>query len=85
MLNTPNECYENPEQFWTEYNKDFLDKAIQRDDIMKIVTDPTKRSMYRVNVNGSKELTGFGREINYLIENGYEYDWALKEMKKGGE
>ena len=88
LLNTPDECFdsENPEQFWNEYNKPFLDKAIQRDDIFRFVTDPIDSFMYRPNWNtGSRELTGFGREINYLVENGYEYDWVLKEMKKVGE
>ena len=88
LLNTPDEYFdsENPEQFWNEYNKPFLDKAIQRDDIFRFATDPIDSYMYRFNKDtGSRELTGFGREINYLVENGYEYDWVLKEMKKVGE
>ncbi|MEG0411159.1 MAG: hypothetical protein RR538_09400 [Erysipelotrichaceae bacterium] len=83
LLNTPDELYKTPLQFWIEYNKPWLDNAIERGDILKIATEPTQNKLYRINnVTGKTELTGFGREFRYLQEHGYTYDSVTKSMKK---
>lgn len=63
--------YINPNQFWIEYNKPFLDNAIQRGDDIVMATKPTIDSLY---ISGTSQLTGFGREYYYLLENGYYFD-----------
>ena len=70
MLNTPNELYVTPDQFWNEYNKPFLDEAIARGDEIVMATAINRDTMY---VKDSKELTGYGREYYYLLEHGYIY------------
>ncbi|MBC1945358.1 hypothetical protein HCJ32_10310 [Listeria booriae] len=81
LLNTPDELYVTPEQFWREYNQPWLDKAIERGDIIKIATEPTNSTLRRINnVTGEVELTGFGKEYYYLIENNYVYDPLTKSM-----
>ena len=40
VLNTPDSLYKTPEQFWKEYNKPFLDKAIERGDDIVLATKP---------------------------------------------
>lgn len=82
LLNTPDDLYRTPEQFWQEYNKPWLNKVIQRGDIIKLATMPTRATLYRRNKHtGKMELTGFGREITYLQEHGYTFDNVTKEMK----
>ena len=34
LLNTPDELYVSPSQFWNEYNKPWLDNAIEKNDIL---------------------------------------------------
>ena len=82
LLNVPDELYVSPEQFWNEYNKPWLDNAVQRNDIIKIATEPVYDNLYRLNpVTGELELTGFGREFTYLTEKlGYVYDSVTKTM-----
>lgn len=82
LLNTPDELYVSSEQFWNEYNKPWLDNAVQRNDIIKIATEPTYNNLYRINnVTGKEELTGFGREFKYLTEEcNYIYDEITKTM-----
>ena len=71
MLNTPDNLYITPDQFWNEYNKPFLDKAIARGDEIVMATVINRNSMY---VQGSStEFTGYGREYYYLLEHGYIY------------
>ena len=41
LLNIPDELYVSPSQFWNEYNKPWLDNAIEKNDIFKIATEPT--------------------------------------------
>ncbi|WP_293374530.1 hypothetical protein [Nevskia sp.] len=76
VLNVPDALYRNPEQFWAEYNKPFLDFAIRRGDTIQIVTKPTLDTLYRAD--GS--MTGFGRELEYLAKNGYRYDAITSTM-----
>ncbi len=82
LLNTPDELYVSSEQFWNEYNKPWLDNAVQRNDIIKIATEPTYNNLYRINnVTGKEEVTGFGREFKYLTEEcNYIYDEITKTM-----
>ncbi len=83
LLNTPDELYVTPDQFWNEYNKPWLDNVIARDDIIKIATEPTWDNLTRINkITGKTELTGFGREYNYLRQHGYKYDPITKTMSK---
>ncbi|ROR29179.1 hypothetical protein EDD66_103114 [Mobilisporobacter senegalensis] len=83
LLNTPDELYVSPKQFWNEYNKPWLDNVIARNDSIKIATEPTFGNLTRINkVTGKMELTGFGREFTYLRKNGYYYDTITKMMTK---
>ena len=83
LLNTPDELYIDAKQFWAEYNQPWLDNAIARQDIILIATEPTEDNLYRINKEtGERELTGFGREYNYLISHGYKYDPVTKNMIK---
>ena len=59
-----------PELFWEEFNKPFLDAAIERGDIIVMVTPLDDISLYKDN----GELTGYGHEYYYLMEKGYVYD-----------
>ena len=81
LLNIPDELYISPRQFWEEYNRPWLDKAIARNDIIKIVTEPEWSNLTRINWENNKfELSGFGREYTYLKKNGYTFDSIKKEM-----
>ena len=83
LLNTPDELYISPNQFWNEYNKPWLDNVIARDDIIQIATEPTWSNLTRVNkTTGKLELSGFGREYTYLKKHGYKYDPIKKTMSK---
>jgi uncharacterized Zn-binding protein involved in type VI secretion len=77
-LNVPDELYKSPEQFWNEYNKPWLDAAIKRGDKITMCTAPEARYMEDAKGN----LTGLGREVKYLEQNGYSYDPATKSMVK---
>ena len=79
ILNTPDELYKNPQQFWDEYNKPFIDNAIKRNDDFILVTKPTIDKLY---LKDRKTLTGFGREYYYLRDKGYIFDDALNMMIK---
>ena len=81
LLNTPDELYRTPEQFWVEYNKPWLDNVIERKDIIYLATEPTDANLYCINnLTGKIELTGFGKEYTYLLENRYIYDSISKRM-----
>ena len=82
LLNTPDEFYKTPQQFWDEYNKPWLDNVIDRKDVVILATKPTESTLYRINkITGVKELTGFEREYNYLIDHGYIFDIDTMKMK----
>ncbi|WP_432368795.1 hemagglutinin repeat-containing protein [Pantoea allii] len=84
LLNTPDDLYKNPTQFWNEYNKPWLDNAISRNDPILLATKPVKDNLYRMNENTQQmEMTGYGREYNYLIDNGYIFDSKTMQMIKG--
>ncbi len=80
LLNTPNKLNKNPQQFWDEYNKPWLDNVIERDDVVLLATKPIENNLYK-NIS-TKELTGFGREYTYLLENGYIFDEVNMRMIK---
>jgi len=83
VLNTPDEFYKNPTQFWNEYNKPFLDKAIERGDDIILTTKPTDSVLNKYDDFGNYVgRTGFGKEIDYLKSKGYVYDSTTKKMVK---
>ncbi|OFH63098.1 hypothetical protein BJN12_11220 [Listeria monocytogenes] len=83
LLNTPDDLYKTPNQFWAEYNQPWLDKVIARNDDVILSTEPIEDNLYRINrETGLKELTGFGKEFNYLLEHGYKYDSKSSKMIK---
>ena len=83
LLNTPDELYITPNQFWNEYNKPWLDNVIARDDLIIMATEPTWSNLTRINkITGKMELTGFGREYLYLRQHDYHYNDILKIMVK---
>jgi hypothetical protein len=81
MLNTPQNFYQNADQFWTQYNKPWLDDLVTNkadvvilsnkfDDLLKYQwdLDPlTNQPIYRKLPNTNTRIqTGFGREIEYM-------------------
>ena len=84
VLNVPDDYYKNPDQFWNEYNKPFLDDAINRGDDISLATNPTADVLIRPDPTSPSGFTqtGFGREIQYLESNGYSYNPATGSMKK---
>jgi len=71
LLNTPDELYGQlgPDGFWNQYNKPFLDAAIERGDEILMATPINNGTLYTTTGN----LTGYGREYYYLLSKGYEY------------
>ncbi|WP_415396200.1 hypothetical protein [Sulfurimonas sp. CS5] len=79
VLNTPDNLFKSPEQFWNDYNKSFLDKAIERGNDIVLMTKPEAKVLRDVD---SGKITGFGREIKYLEAKGYTYDLQSNIMVK---
>jgi len=82
MLNTPDELF-NPNTFFNEFNKDFLDFIIENKNKIEIVftTNPVHPNLFKAwdsNVNDFKknfetglfEPSGFAKEIRYLRNKG---------------
>ncbi|MEK4509237.1 hypothetical protein [Paenibacillus sp. FSL K6-2524] len=83
LLNTPDDLYKTPNQFWKEYNQPWLDNVITRNDKIYLATDPVDNNLFKISkLTGEKELTGFGKEYQYLIDQGYHYDVTTKMMIK---
>lgn len=81
ILNVFDNLYISAKQFWEEYNKPWLDKVIARRDIIILATKPEDKYLYVINDETlTKELTNFGREYYYLIENGYVFDANTMQM-----
>jgi hypothetical protein len=81
VLNIPDGLYKTADQFWEQFNKPWLDKAIKRGDDIILATRPERDQLFKIDaVTGKEELTGFGREYEYLIKNGYVYDEATDMM-----
>jgi RHS repeat-associated protein len=73
---------EGQDNFWKDFNKKFLDDAIERGDVIRLVSDPTKKGNL-IDQNGMQ--TTFGREYEYLKGKGYDYNSNTNEMEKGNE
>jgi hypothetical protein len=82
LLNAPDSLNASSKQFWQQYNKPFLDKAIQRGDEFILVTTPTNNTLNRTLPDGSIVRSGFGREFDYLKSRGYRYDASTNKMTK---
>ncbi len=84
VLNVPDELYQNPKQFWNEYNKPWLDNAIERNDTILMATKPEFKvdSLLRKNSSGKFELSGFGKEYSHLRKNGYVFNSVTNKMIK---
>ncbi|EPR12847.1 hypothetical protein [Ruminiclostridium papyrosolvens] len=83
LLNTPDDIYQKlgANGFWEQCNKPWLDNAIARKDIIVLATEPTPAALYRANIiTGKMELSGFGREYQYLLDHGYTFNSVLKQM-----
>ena len=79
VLNVPDDLYKSPDQFGEEYNKPFLDEAIGRGDPIALATQPTTSVLENADTG---QLTGFGREIQYLEQQGYVYNSTTGQMVK---
>ncbi|MGC4074781.1 MAG: hypothetical protein QM760_20215 [Nibricoccus sp.] len=62
--------------FWDLFNKPWLDAAIRRGDDIILATTPSPSTLFEA----SGELTGFGREYQYLISQGYHFDSITNKM-----
>ena len=71
LLNTPDELYVElgADGFWEQYNRPFLDAAIDRGDEILMATPINNHTLY----TKSGKLTGYGREYYYLQSKGYQY------------
>ena len=80
VLNVPKEAADDltGEEFWEQYNRPWLDQAIDRGDNITLATEPTPEEL----VNDAGEPTGFGREYDYLTSKGYVYDPVSHTMIK---
>jgi len=85
VLNVPDEKYVGMtrEHFWEKHNRPWLDNAIDRGDDIVLATKPEGRVMKSFNkTTGEWEPSGFAREYQYLIDNGYHYDSVANIMVK---
>jgi RHS repeat-associated protein len=86
LLNVPESLYKGREKmFWEEFNRPWLDAAIARDDIILIATKPDFIVAGEIGPlvrGGDKglELSGFGREMAYLFDNGYSFNPITNQM-----
>jgi RHS repeat-associated protein len=84
ILNTPDELYKTPSQFWGDFNEPFLQQAVGRKDIFKLATEPKfgeTSPLFRANEStGKLELSGFGKEYLYLKKQGLSYEPASMQM-----
>ncbi|MAT15363.1 MAG: hypothetical protein CMJ46_08850, partial [Planctomyces sp.] len=83
MLNMSDEVYNaNRDNFWEDYNKPWLDGAIERGDDIFVASDPLDYANL-INTNGRR--TAFGEEVKYLKEKGFEYDPVTSRFFKPSE
>jgi len=61
VLNVPDRLYMTPAQFWTDFNKPFLQQSVARNDVILGTTTPSSGG-------------GYGDEVAFLQSNGYTYD-----------
>ena len=67
-------------KFFDTYNRDYLDRAIERNDRIYMATKPEGGVLRKLNENKKYELSNFGREYLYLQKRGYVYDPTTSEM-----
>lgn len=79
VLNAPDDLFAKlgADEFWEQVNRPFLDAAIARSDDFYLATRPNDAALYR---NG--QLSGFGREYEYLKANGYAYNASTGSMTR---
>ncbi|MGH1385153.1 hypothetical protein [Kordia sp.] len=90
-LSNPKLYWQNvTNDFWNQANKPWLDDIIERGDDVRFVSDPkAEKSIYvwlddinefATGLDGEKVKTIFGREVDYMLQNGYkiEGDIAIK-------
>ncbi|RUS67788.1 tRNA nuclease CdiA [Saezia sanguinis] len=87
VLNTPDELYVTPKQFWAEYNQPWLSNTVKREDAILMATKPefgaANSILVRFNQNTKMyELSGFGREYFYLRQQGYKYNPLTNRMER---
>ncbi|GGG23199.1 hypothetical protein GCM10011344_24910 [Dokdonia pacifica] len=80
------------DEFWREVNQPWLDDVIARGDSVRFVSNPkSKKSLYSTDrktgklikdESGGLFLSIFGREINYLIKNGYKIEGEIASKIK---
>ena len=80
-LETPSHPALTPQQFWDQYNRPYLDAAIERGDVIAMATRPDPSQLVDATTG---KLTGFGREYYYLLSKGYTYNSTLSVMEKVG-
>jgi len=83
VLNAPDSLYVGKNQFWNEFNKPFLDKALERGDDIMLASKPNPGNIF----DAKGGLTNFGQEYNYLTSNkvrsmGYTYDPITNMIRK---
>jgi hypothetical protein len=69
VLNTPDTYFDaaNPDAFWDDFNKPFLDEAISRGDDIVLATNPTLNKLYKVNAKG-EFIDNLGNAIDDISE-----------------
>jgi hypothetical protein len=90
VLNVPDNLY-SPKTFWGDYNRPWLNNAIDRRDNFLLATTPgfdvpdAKSGisvLMRPNaITGKMELSGFGREYLMMRQNGYVYQNGVMVRK----
>ncbi len=70
FLNVPDDVANSSPDFFNEFNKPWLDNAIQRGDVVVLATRPIDSSDY---ITATGELKGmYARELKYLVEKDYK-------------
>jgi len=78
VLNVPDELYK-PSTFWKKYNEKWLKQACDRGDDVKVISDAFDIELVLKN----DELTGFGKEIEFMNKRkDYLFDELSKTYKK---
>jgi len=73
VLNVPKEIVQ-PDTFFNQYNKPFLESALYRNDVIVGASTPTADNLYR----GGK-LSGFGMENQYLADQNLTFNSEVKQ------
>ena len=68
VLNIPENYYAaNPDKFWDDYNKPFLDEAIKRGDNIVLATNPFEINKIFINTDRLPEITNINRLSRQLL------------------